>query len=146
MAGAEPDHLLERYEREKDLQVKTALIESLARSDSDKATDFLIAQLHAPEPSVRVSSIRGLTLRTAPQIAEELYAVVRDAQPQVRHAGIIALGSVGSQSTLRILLDLVRIESEPANVQAIFDSLRALTGQKFGNTAEEWEAWLSAGS
>lgn len=146
MAGAKHEHLMRLYELEKDAVVKEALITSLAQSEAEEVTEFLIAQLQSSETKIRVNCINGLALRQAPAITTEMYAVIRDPEPAVRHAGIVALGTMGSSHTLKVLIDLARIESEKSNIEAIFDALRLLTGQHFGNTVEEWERWINAGS
>jgi len=146
MAGTSHEHLMRCYDRERNPAVREALIESLAQSDDESITDFLLSQLQSPDAGIRIRSVNGLALRTASNIANEMYAIIRDAEPSVRHAGIQALGVIGTPSTLRVLLDLVPIESNPANVQAIFDALRAITGQSFGNNIDAWKRWLGAGS
>ncbi len=144
--GADHKLLIQAFHIERQTPVRVALIESIANSDHKRAGKFLTRLLRSPDPNIRIAAINGLVLQAEQPPLPELHALTRDAEPTVRRATVIALGTVGESKTLHVLLELVRLEDDAGNVRAIFDALRSLSGQSLKDDADEWQRWLTAGS
>jgi len=143
--GADARVLLAALERETDRDAQYAMIDSLAVAEEKTVTQFLAGQLDSPDPKRRIKGLQGLALRGDRSALADVYAALRDPQPLVRHAGIEAVAALGDNDAVRILLDLVSIETDERNTAAIWRAVRGMTGQDLGEDPKDWLNWLDSG-
>lgn len=146
--GADKNILLVALAREKNEIVQFSLIDSLASCDDPDVTEVLCDTLaNSPNPKLRSRSLRGLKLRRDKRALPDVHAALRDRDARVRMAGIQTVASIGDRHSVRVLLDLVRIETAAGNTRAIWQALEEMTGQdKLARDPDAWLRWLESDS
>ncbi len=105
--------------------------------------DALIAAVEDDSPIVRVNAITACGNLAIPGASSPIAVHLKsDPEASVRRAAARALGKLSDASAVDPLL--AAFDDRDLGVQELAaESLRALTGQKFGRDAEAWRTWAS---
>ncbi|HVS08550.1 MAG TPA: HEAT repeat domain-containing protein [Planctomycetota bacterium] len=130
------------------LELKLRWIRALGDVGSQPALELLGSWVGRPdEPSlVLVQEISRAAARLEPPFDASLRAAVRtclsDGSPALRREAALAVGRLGDDESLPLLVALLEGESGPR--RNAWWALKAITGRSFREDARPWSRWVAA--
>jgi HEAT repeat protein len=119
--------------------------EALAKLNDPNAVDDLVELTHHASSQVQVAAVRGLAQLDGPVAVGTLEGLVTapaGVDPTVRGQAVEALGMVGRESSISVLVEAMQIH--PAVREDAGRALGKLTGLDYGDSAQAWSAWYQA--
>jgi hypothetical protein len=141
--GSNLSLLKKAYEKERDLDVKVALLRSITESDGENTVDTLVAAFSASESRLRIQALAGLLVRRERSVLSAVHALLRDSDPEVRTSAIRFSSILGNRSSVAALVTRAHAEDDKDLLAAIWSALESLTGESFGNDLKAWQRWLN---
>jgi hypothetical protein len=135
--------LLKRaYTKERDLNVKVALLRSISESDHKNTVGTLVAAFSASESRLRIQALAGLLVRRERSVLSAVHTLLRDSDPGVRASAIRFLSVLGNRGSVAALVIRAHAEDDKDLLTAIWSALESMTGESLGNDLKAWQRWL----
>lgn len=131
--------LSEMIQKDDRVLVRLHATQLLGELSPEVAMSAVAAATQDREPDVRVAACRVFGKMKTEDALTQLNSIMqRDEQPDVQIAAVRAMGQFKSQRAAQLLRYALESE-QPAMQLAAADSLKLITGQKFGNDIPKWQ-------
>ncbi|MCH2113785.1 MAG: HEAT repeat domain-containing protein [Pirellulales bacterium] len=138
------EQLASQIRTEPDPLVRLAIQESIAQFSTPLARSVLIAGLNDQDMDVRIACCERLGGRSDPSVVSALRGVLEAKEElDVRLAAIDALGRISSTESVAALA-LALKDRDPAVQYAAVVSLKAASGQDYGNDVAAWRKYTES--
>lgn len=122
---------------DQDAQVRWQAMVLLDKMKSPQALPLMFEKLtNDPEPEIRIKIINTLAERKGPEVTQHLVGALKDLDPTVRVAALVALDKVGDFAAASPITDLLKDQEETVRVQAL-QTLNSLQDKKAAEIAAE---------
>lgn len=136
--------LSEMIQKDDRVLVRLHATELLGELDPATALSAVAAATQDRESDVRVAACRVYGKMKTDDALTQLNAVLqREQQPDVQIAAVRAIGQFKDPRAAQILQFALDSE-QPALQLAAADSLKSITGQKFGNDIPKWQEYVAS--
>lgn len=106
-----------------DLRMQASAIFAMGRNADEQWAGVVREALDHVEPEMRFEAARAAGELMLAAAVPQLIAMLGEADPEIRHASIWALGEIGGRSAQNALMQLAETETDPALVEDIEDAL-----------------------
>jgi len=133
--------------KEKDVENRCLLIESLGRCDTVDSRAFLRQSLATDkETRCLIAALNGLVLLGDGECLASVRTLLGNESWRVRVAAVRTLASIRHADNLPLLIDVLKKPDGGRLVEDAAAALQWLTGEGHGNDAAKWQEWWTANS
>ncbi|MFZ5828497.1 MAG: HEAT repeat domain-containing protein [Planctomycetota bacterium] len=136
------DELLQALPQEKDPMIRSEIITTLAAYPGDRVDAVLSRALEDPDRDVQLATCAAWGRRGGPQACAALSRALQTSNDRdVRLAAARGLGDVRDPAAVAALGSVLE-DRDPALQHRAVQSLRAATGEDFGNDVNAWRQYV----